>query len=337
MPRYLACARSGRTHHAVALTADARIVWETPLPGRGHAIAANGREAVVVARRPGRFALVLDLGSGRALRRIDAVPGRHFYGHGAFAGRRLFYASENAYDEETGVIGVYDAGDGYRRLGELPAHGIGPHELAMMPDGETLAVAVGGILTHPDIGRQKLNIPEMAPALVYLDRRTGTLAEKRTLSAALHKLGIRHLAVAPDGAVALAGQYEGPSADRVPLVGLHRRGRAITLFDAPPAVLARMRNYCGGVAFGAGGRTVAVTSPRGGLVTVWSAASGTLERTIELADGCGVAPAVSPGAFVLSNGNGDWLVEAARGRGLAGRARSDRQWDNHIAGVAAGA
>ena len=47
------------------------------------------------------------------------------------------------------MIGVRDAQDGYRQIGELPSDGIGPHEATLMPDGKTLVVANGGIRTHP--------------------------------------------------------------------------------------------------------------------------------------------------------------------------------------------
>jgi hypothetical protein len=54
------------------------------------------------------------------------------------------------------VLGVRDATDGYRQIGELASFGVGPHELVLMPDGATLAVANGGIRTHPGRDRAKL-------------------------------------------------------------------------------------------------------------------------------------------------------------------------------------
>ena len=35
-----------------------------------------------------------------------------------------------------GVIGVYDATDGFRRIGEFDTYGIGPHEMLLTPDGD---------------------------------------------------------------------------------------------------------------------------------------------------------------------------------------------------------
>ena len=43
-----------------------------------------------------------------------------------------------------------------------------PHEILRFPGSDTLIVANGGIQTHPDTGRAKLNIERMLPNLSYL-------------------------------------------------------------------------------------------------------------------------------------------------------------------------
>ena len=128
-------------------------------------------------------------------------------------------------------------------------------------------------------------------------------------------------------------QYEGSRRDRVPLVGLHDGG-AIRLLAAPPALERRMRQYAGSVAFDQGGRLLAVSCPRGNLITFWDAATGSLVDEIEVADGCGVAPAEAAGAFVITGGRGEVLsVEPGRGSRtpmiVAGETAT--AWDNHLA------
>jgi hypothetical protein len=119
------------------------------------------------------------------------------------------------------MIGIRDAEDGYRQIGEFASQGEGPHELVLMPDGGTVAVANGGIRTHPDNDRAILNLDTMQPSLAYLDLASGGLRDAFGLAPRLHQLSIRHLAVNRDGEVALAMQYEGSKRDRVPLVGIH--------------------------------------------------------------------------------------------------------------------
>jgi hypothetical protein len=287
----------------------------------------------VFARRPGTFAVVIDLDRAEALYRIDAAAGRHFYGHGAFSpdGRHLF-TSENDFEAGRGVIGIRDAADGYRQVGEFASQGVGPHEVALMPDGATLVAANGGIRTHPDNDRAILNLDTMQPSLAYLDLATGRLGGAFELAPRLHRLSIRHLAVNSDGVVALAMQYEGDKRDRVPLVGLHEGG-AIRLLDAPPGLERRMRQYAGSVAFDQGGRLLAVSCPRGNLITFWHAKTGRMVGQMELADGCGVAPAEAPGAFVITGGRGEVVrVEPGHDQTPLGiAAQSFAAWDNHLA------
>jgi hypothetical protein len=156
------------------------------LPGRGHDIALRpgGAEWVAFARRPGRFGVAVPLGAGTPIW-FAAQPGRHFFGHGVFsADGRLLYATENDYARASGMIGVRDATDGYKQIGEFPAHGMEPHDIALLSDGRTMVIANGGIRTHPDRGADELNLADMQPSLVYVDVTTGDLLEEHRLAPA---------------------------------------------------------------------------------------------------------------------------------------------------------
>ena len=135
------------------LTEAGKLVHALDLPERGHDITFDpvSRRSVVFARQPGTFAVVFDHTGEAEPVTIASVEGRHFYGHGVFSpDGALLYATENDFDNAAGMIGVYDATDGFRRIGEFATHGVGPHELLLCPDGKTLAIANGGIETHPD-------------------------------------------------------------------------------------------------------------------------------------------------------------------------------------------
>ena len=337
---YLSARSDGAGGYRISgFSADGARFLDLPLPGRGHSFAVRpgSRTAVHFARRPGRFALVVDLARGAVDRRLKTPAARHFYGHGVFSlDGRLLYATENDFGGERGVIGVYDAADDYRRVGELESHGIGPHDIRLLSDGDTLVVANGGIATRPDLPRVKLNLPTMTPSLCLVDRRDGTLLQALRLAPALHQLSIRHLAVGPEGAGAVAMQYEGPAGDLVPLVAVWRADDGLHLLPGPASVLRAMKHYCGSVCFDPGGRTIAVSAPRGGLVTLWDVAAAHYLLSARVPDGCGVAPGKEPNEFLASSGQGGVVVIDA----TSGRARpfslsrlEDGRWDNHLVTV----
>ena len=80
-------------------------------------------------------------------------------------------------------------------------------------------------------------------------------------------MSIRHLALGRDGTVCVALQYEGPAADRPPLVAFQRPGQGLELVHAPTEVQTAMRNYCGSVAADPSGALVRRLLPRGNLIT----------------------------------------------------------------------
>lgn len=333
---YISARKKGGTHFVTGMASDGRIVFDLPLPARGHSSAIHPARPEVVhfARRPGTFARVIDTAAGQVAAEIEARPDRHFYGHGAFSpDGALLYATENDFERTAGVIGIYAVDEGYRRIGEMPSHGIGPHDLRILPDGETMVVANGGIATRPDLPRMKLNIPTMQPSLVYLDLRDGALLEEVRLPPALHHLSIRHLDVSPDGTVALAMQDEGPKGEVRPLVGTHRRGADIMLFQEDAEAIGAMRQYCGSIAFDGSHRVLAASSPRGGVITLWDAASGRHLHSLAIADGCGVAPAIDAKTFIATSGAGGVFELSLSGPpllldGESGAAPS--HWDNHV-------
>ena len=308
------------------LTEQGKILHSLNLPDRGHDITFDtiSRKSVVFARQPGTFAVVFDHAGKAEPVTIPSIAGRHFFGHGVFSpDGKLLYATENDFENAQGMIGIYDASDGFHRIGEFPTHGVGPHELLLCPDGKTLAIANGGIETHPDFGAAKLNIPTMRPALVFVDRITGDLREKHELDPALHKLSIRHMDFDRTGTLWFGCQHEGPAVERPALVGRARMGERFELVAFPEKVLAGLRNYVGSVAANASAGTVAVSSPQGNAFVVLDAKDGAVASVRDLTEVCGIAP--DGGGYLASTGTGALVPPE-------GSAHSDvhHVWDNHM-------
>ncbi|TSH90761.1 DUF1513 domain-containing protein [Verticiella sediminum] len=333
--RYVACRQRDGAQEAAVIDLQGRDQAVVPLPERGHSFAIDPptRRIVAFGRQPGFYALAFDE-HGRQLAELPLPEDRHYFGHGVFVdgGRRLL-ATENDFDGARGVLGVYDAsaGGGYRRLGELDGGGVGPHEVVALPGTRIVVVANGGIQTHPDYGKMALNLAAMRPSLVYLDWSNGDILERVELGDALRQLSIRHLAVDGDGRVWFGCQYVGPAGDRPALVGSHRRGQAqARLHEGSAEVLRGLDNYVGSMAVDWSGTIVATSSPVGGAVAYWEAASGRLLGTTALGDGCGVAPGRGAGDFLLSSGEGELRRVHAAQPGRTLLRVEGLAWDNHM-------
>jgi hypothetical protein len=307
------------------------LIREIALPARAHDFAvdpASGR-AVVFARRPGTFAVAFDVPLREEPRVFIAQPDRHFFGHGAYsADGKLLFATENDFGKGKGVIGIYDATDSYRRIGEFSTRGVGTHEAILLPDKKTLAIANGGIETHPDFGREMLNIPTMDPSLAFVDLDGHLIAQYR-LPKRYHELSIRHMAVGADGMIWFGTQWEGDPLATPSLVGRASLDGGLELVDMPERELNDMRRYVGAMAASRDGSIISASAPRGGYVVHFSAESGKyLGRTV-IADSSGIA-GFSRKSILASNGEG-LIVEAdANGASAARVMLPGVAFDNHL-------
>ena len=322
---------------ATGFAGDGAVVCDVALPGRGHGFAKHLRTGAVVAfgRRPGTFATVFDPATGQPLKTIAAADDRRFCGHGLFARNgAVLIATELEYSTGDGILGLYDSGDGYRRIGEYRSGGLDPHEILLLPDSVILVVANGGILTDPDAPGIKLNRDSMESSLAYIDTRDGAMLARLRLPDEYAQLSLRHMAMVQDGTVAVAMQYEGPSADCVPLVATHRHGdKALALLAAPDPGLSRLRNYCGSVAVDTASRVLAVTSPVGSVTAFWDLPSRRFIGVAEMSDVCGLAATGRDGEFVITSGLGGAATVKAVERAahsVSDGALAAARWDNHL-------
>ncbi len=303
---------------------------------RGHGLAARStrpREVAVFGRRPGRFLALVDLVEAEVLQRIEAPTGRRFQGHGEFTpdGRWLL-ASEEDPDTGEGFIGLYDARE-LSRQGELPTHGLGPHELRLAPDGATVVVANGGLRTGHEPEAPPTNLDTMDSSLAYVELSTGRLLEQVRVSEP--KSSLRHLGLAEDGTVVVGAQLQREAvghADVLPLVMVHRRGAPARWLDDGLALVGALHDYVGSVAVAPGAHVVGLTSPRGNLALFYDYERNVLLGSQRLADVCGLA-GVAGGRFVLTASTGALAtVEATTPGALVGPLQrfASVRFDNHL-------
>lgn len=277
---------AGGQFQLIGLTGQGAIAFRIPLPARGHAAAAHPTqaEAVFIARRPGTYALVIDCATGALRQTLTAPQGRHFYGHAAFSadGKTLF-TTESDIATGAGRIGAWDRRHSFARIDEFASGGIGPHEILRLPSGD-LAVANGGIRTHPDRGRDKLNLDTMHANLTVLSPGGTVLRQAHTPpEARLNSL--RHIAAGPDGTVACAFQWQGDPFDAPSLLALST-GEDLEPVPMASELLHGLDGYIGSVA-ATGPETFAATAPRGGRLIRFDRLRG-VTQTHRATDVCGV-------------------------------------------------
>ncbi len=327
-PTYLAAAKLADGSFALfGLSETGQDIFQIPLPGRGHAAAVHPTkpEAVAFARRPGRYALVINCVTGRLTQKLYAPMGRHFYGHGAYIkDGEVLCTTENDIETGKGIIGLWARSENYRRIGEFYSGGIGPHELKTMPNDAGLVIANGGVRTHPKTGRKKLNLDTMRPNLSFVSE-DGQISEKIELTSDLHRNSVRHLDVAANGLVAFCMQWEGDVNEIPPLVGIIQKHGNVQLLSATIAQQTALHNYLGSIAISSDGTTIGTTAPKGGRVHIYDAGTGFV-KGIKRADICGIT--ANKNGFVTTDGNGG--VFALKDKSLTLLSHNPRSWDNHL-------
>ncbi|MEG0859030.1 MAG: DUF1513 domain-containing protein [Pseudomonas sp.] len=318
-------------HYAVGYRLDGTQVFATEVAQRCHDIINHPEQpmALFVARRPGTESYLIDLRDGRLLQTIASQPNRHFYGHAVIhkSGEWLYATENDTTDPGRGVLGVYRF-DGERLIhsGEISTHGIGPHQVSWMPDGETLVVANGGIRTEAE-SRVEMNLDAMQPSLVLM-QRDGTLLSKEVLAQQMNS--VRHLAIASDGTIVAGQQFMGSGDETAELLAIKRPGQAFQAFAVPEQQLQSMANYTASVAIHSELRLVALTAPRANRLFIWDLDTAQVRLDAPMPDCAGVG-ALAEG-FVVTSGQGRCRLYDCRKNELIGQPLQlpSGLWDNHL-------
>lgn len=299
------------------------------LPARAHQLLlvpgnhGPTQQALVLARRPGEYLMRMDVRRGQALQWHTMEDDRYLGGHAALSGSgTTFFTTETDGETGQGLIAERDL-HSLEKLREFSSGGIGPHALLLEPTG-TLLVANGGILNLPETGRRKLNVGRMESNLTRLDATTGAMQAQYRLADSF--LSLRHLAMAPNGTVAVALQAEHPDpaarAQAPALALLEGEHLRAVPWDASTGAPTAWDGYAGDVCCTAD--RFWVSAPHAGWLASWTHQGESLQsRRL-------------PGAGALAASGGRWMVggdEAAllyRDSTLRPqRFNMQMSWDNH--------
>ena len=302
------------------------------LPARAHApvLMRDAGAVLLIGRRPGNFAAVVDLEAPDAQARMfHPLSGHRFVGHAAVRGDTLVTTEM---DEQTGDgAAVLRDARSFEPRARFAA-GVEPHDVLFARGGEVLVVAIGGIARAADVKGPPMNAGHIESAILELDPRSGAVLKRHALPRDMDSLSLRHMALAPDGETIAFGMQDQDRSTARPVMGLLRLGRGIELLPLPPGDEGMLRSYIGSVAIDASGRHVAATSPKGGVAGLWSLADGGWLGGFKLEDICGLAAAAQPGSFWATSGHGDVVQLAGSDAGLAAAThwRAPAAFDNHL-------
>jgi hypothetical protein len=344
-----ACSDNKGNFFAAAFNLTGQLISKVTLPARGHdalAIKSKPGHALIFARRPGNFVLEVDFTRGEIVQHIEVAEHQHFYGHGVLVDNdNTLVSTENDYERGKGLIVLRDRLT-QKIIEKYDSGGIGPHEIALMPRtftsdttvnsalkpaSERIVIANGGIKTHPDQARKKLNLNTMQPNLAYMELNSGNVIDKYVLEN--KQLSIRHLDVSNKGKVVAGLQYQGASTDEVPLIVSHHGEDKLQFLQANNEIWRSMKHYTASVCIHSTANVVAVTCPKANLLTFWQLDNNQFIASHRLKDSAGLA--IVDGSIISSTGRGvvarqnnpkvDYEVMADF---------SDYRWDNHMTAIA---
>ncbi len=319
------------------------LAWTSPsinhghlLTGfRGHGMAkqTNGSaQMVMVSRRPGNTGVVMDSNSGKILQEFSSPAHLIMEGHACFSkdGKFLF-CSESHQQTHEGIITVRESKN-FTLINEFKSGGIGPHEIITMPDGNTLAVANGGLIK--DKNGKVINAHEMAPNLTLINIASGKI--KQTSLSHESKASIRHIDVSADGIIAMGMQVQRSFVGHnhlIPLTAIQKPNGELITLNTPSRLHNQLNDYVGSVRINSKYRTAAFTSPKGDIALFWNIDSGDFLGHHFFHNVCGLTVSSNEEYFVLSNSAGK--IRQIHGQSLVeNRAMRQHlpqyQWDNHM-------
>ena len=279
------------------------ILFNIEVQSRVHSAAYHpiSAEAVVFSRRPGNFALVIDCNTGNIKNRLTLSDNNHFYGHGCFSADGSFlYTSENEISSGHGRVGIWNSNNNYTRVDQYSSGGIGPHEIVTLNEPDSLVIANGGIRTHPNTGRKKLNLDTMSSNISIMEK-TGKITQTFSLQDKYRLNSIRHLTVC-NNSVACGFQWQGDHFEAPPLMAiLFTKNGKLRLINQNEGTRRRMGGYIGSISFSKDGNKLCCTSPSSNIVSVYDFESGRTQQ-FNCLDASGVAP--SENGFLISSGIG---------------------------------
>ena len=321
-------------HQVATISIEGEILTSFDVPSRQHSFAINSKknQIISVGRRPSKYIVIADVDKDASFS-VTAKQGRHFYGHGVFCkDQRFLYTTENDYAGAKGVIGVRDSENEYKQVAEFPSYGVGPHQILLSKDKNIIFVANGGVATHPQSGRKKLNLDVMQSNLAMIDAHSKQLIERISLPEIQRQNSIRHFAMKHDGQLILALQNQALNKrHEVLLAQYHLGSEKVEKIAIPFEIQMKLNSYIGDVVFDSSSQFFAASAPKGNHILIYKS-SGEFMAALEITDACGLNATNNEGEFLVATGLGEimFLSKHNQWQPENRQLHRDSKWDNHM-------
>jgi len=189
-PRLVSAAKLGARDGAVLWSADGLTSFA--LPARGHApLRLAGGRVLVMGRRPGPFATILDPRDPASSSSFVPAPGNRFAGHAALSpdGASLFTSEFDATSFRAAIV-LRDPMTGAAHALWQPG-GVEPHELVFAKGGARLVAALGGLIQDGGVAGPVFNPGGIDSTVLEIDPLSGKILAR-------HKFGAASLSLPPN-------------------------------------------------------------------------------------------------------------------------------------------
>lgn len=310
--------------------------WFHELDARMHDCAKhpNKNHLALFARRPGQFFEVLDSTTGKIIKKINRDKNRFYQGHGIYSkDGNYLCVSETDFESSAGKIGVYSVKNHYKKAFEINSGGIEPHQIELHPIFKNkIIVANGGIKSHPDNSKIKLNLNNMSSNISIIDIEKKTTSKRFQFDSSWQKNSLRHLTSDQKSLIAVGTQYQEPISKKIaPVVALlDLKSNELSYLEAPIKAYKNMKNYCASVSFDHKGEILYATSPKTGAILSWNIEDRSFRNEWKFPDVAALAS--SNQNMVFTSGNGEVAYQKGFKYPLEKflHFKNSYQFDNHM-------
>ena len=248
-------------------TENYSVISDFSVPYEVHlAIMSPDNKSILVnSRKPGASLLKYTL-TGELIAELKPLKDQHFEGHAIFTSdEKYLYVTASDFQQGKGKLLKLNSQD-LSLIESYDSGGIGPHELVWQAPN-IIAIANTGVLTHPNSGRDILNLNNIHSNVALFNTQNQTIEYQWPVE--LAGLSARHLDRMDNGDLVIGCQYKKED-QRPPCIAFASKGKILRFADSQNETLHwDMKGYTASIKSIPNSNQALISNPRGHLLTQW--------------------------------------------------------------------